>query len=175
MITPDPVGPGFEWAELSVNTIMVLLLPVSKMELMQHCTLLVFYNGTDNWSLVSGRVSKKFGMRNISKVAGVSFGRSNWLTLHFLVYGKNSKICLVRDLIIVEFFLSGIRFTHLCTYGLFFPFSCLQCIDDENLGGESFPCERLFFIYLSSKISRHVWVIWAPKIQPFSSNLREIQ
>ena len=135
MITPDPVGPGFEWAELSVNTIMVLLLPVSKMELMQHCTLLVFYNGTDNWSFVSGRVSKKFGMWNISKVAGVSFGRSNWLTLHFLVYGKNSKIYLVRDLIIVQFFLSEIKFTHSCTYGLFFPFSCLQCIDDENLGG----------------------------------------
>ena len=54
--------------------------------------------GADNWSFVSERISKRFGMWNISKLAGVSFGIITWLTLYFLVCDKNCKICLVRDL-----------------------------------------------------------------------------
>ena len=97
IITPDPVGPGYDWVDPSVKTIMVFLVPVAKMELMQCCILLVLSSGTDNWSFVSGRVSKRFGMWSISKVTGISFGRNNWLTLHFLIYDKNWKICLVKD------------------------------------------------------------------------------
>ena len=35
------------------------------------------FNRTDDWSFVSGRVSKRFHLWNTSKVAGVSFGRIN--------------------------------------------------------------------------------------------------
>ena len=59
----------------------------------------VFSIGNIEWSFVSERVSRRFGMSNISKeFAGVSFGRNNLLTLHFLVCNKNWKICLMRDL-----------------------------------------------------------------------------
>ena len=90
------------------STIMVLLVPVSKTELMKCCILSVFVNGTDNWSFASGRFIKRFGIWNISRLARVSSVRSDWFTLHFLVCDKNCKICLVRDLKFSK------RLPHLC-------------------------------------------------------------
>ena len=72
-------------------------------------------------------------MRNISRVTGVSFGRSNWLTLQFLVCNKNCKICLVRDF----------------KFSKGFPILCALFIDAAPLWADSksFRCLALCIMY----------------------------
>ena len=75
MITQGPAGPGFDWADPFVK-IYYCFVGTSVRDGIDA----VFSIGNIEWSSVSERVSKRFDMWNISKVAGVFFGRNNLLT-----------------------------------------------------------------------------------------------